>query len=97
MTVLPPSVSEPIARLGEGHRASHHAAFSLCVIWAVLQKPLGAGGTKLFGFLAAPLAESTAVTCWLLRQGRVSQERGDLPQRIPPEPSEQDSPGLGRV
>lgn len=94
VTVLSPSVSEPIARLGEGHRASHHATFSVCVIRAVLQKPLGAGGTKLFGFLAAPLAESTAATCWLLWQGRVSQERGDPPQRIP---LEQDSPGLGRA
>ena len=43
MTFLSPSVSELIARLGESHRASHHAAFSLCVIRAVLQKPLDAG------------------------------------------------------
>lgn len=43
VTVLSPSVSELIARLGESHRASHCATFSLCVIRAVLQNPLDAG------------------------------------------------------
>lgn len=42
-TVLSLSVSELIARLGKSCRASHRATFSLCVIWAVLQKPLDVG------------------------------------------------------
>lgn len=73
VTVLSPPVSELIARLGEGRRASHRATFSLRVIRAVCRKSLWMRDEPgLFGFLAAPLSESTPVIRRLLRQSRSS-------------------------